>query len=834
MRHNIQTFRPVFWWAGAILLVVAVIASPLAASALRQGLPVQVGEWELDTVDDWEEGIVNGLLISNNAGGELRLDSGQDQGIFISEPFSTPFTINAVGAYWRAQFPTGTNMVLEVRGRSSEPPEDITSDTGWGAWHPLEEGEARSVAENGAFAAPDVLPFPPDTDYLQVRIRFISDLARASAVLSELTVVYLNTTAGPPTSAGLLERRPILGGPSTLTTPPEIVPRTVWNRSQAESRPERVTPRGVVIHQIDVTSGVTETEDIAPGAVDTFSLLRALTNYQTEVLDWNDLVYHYVIDEAGVLYEGRSGGPTAAVSRLAGGDPVVHVAMLGDLDTAPSETALETLVDVLAWVSQAYDIAPLGQHEVAISDDVVVRQNITTHSDVSPIVTDPGEALREVVPDIRERVDRAIVRSRWYFLEGNNQDYVQQLAFLNPGAEATEAIIQIFPGATGEEIRRRVLVPANGRASFSVSEVVSDTTDLPFVVEASEEIIASQTMSLPTDIDIGPGANETSRVWYFAEGSTRNSFSTFLLLYNPQTISTDVTITYMRDEGSQVAQQFRLPAQRRVAINVAEIDGMADASFGMQIVASQPIVAERTMRFGAESTGLHNSPGIPALSERWYFAEGSTQGPFDMRLLLLNPNQQSAVADVTYMTPDGTEATRRYAIPRMTQLVVDVNEFVPELGVATMVEANRPLAAERAMYFIPPDVERSDPLTLPRPYTPLAGMIGTGAVEPAYSWRFADARTLNASQFLLLSNPSRGQARVTVEFVLSNGERSTETIVMPPSSRFTLPVHSIYPDQAAIATIVRSTQPIVAERSLFPEAGPITGGGTTTLGVPGQ
>ncbi|NJL33390.1 MAG: hypothetical protein HC893_05445 [Chloroflexaceae bacterium] len=199
------------------------------------------------------------------------------------------------------------------------------------------------------------------------------------------------------------------------------------------------------------------------------------------------------------------------------------------------------------------------------------------------------------------------------------------------------------------------------------------------------------------------------------------------------------------------------------------------------------------------------------------------------------------MALVTFMTPDGTSLTRRYALPPTTRLRVDVNEIVPELGVAIIVQSDRPLAAERALYFtstIPTTAENMETLTdtdaLPQVIPALVGTISTGADEAAYTWYFPDGTTVDTNQYLLLSNPSRGQARVTVEFLLSDGSRPTETLLMPANSRFTLPVHELHADEPALAMIVRSTQPIVAERSLFPDAGPGAGGGSTMLGVPSE
>jgi hypothetical protein len=241
------------------------------------------------------------------------------------------------------------------------------------------------------------------------------------------------------------------------------------------------------------------------------------------------------------------------------------------------------------------------------------------------------------------------------------------------------------------------------------------------------------------------------------------------------------------------------------------------------VIATEPIVAERTMIFGAGSTltsgGIHTTPGVVALSRRWYFAEGTTQAPFQMWVLVLNPNAQPTNAAVTFLTPDGTSLTRRYAIPPTSRLAINVNEVVPDLGVATTIEADRLVAVERAMYW------KDNSL----------GTATAGAPTAAFTWRFADGRTSGDFQeYLLLSNPNKNQARVSVEFILADGKKATQSVVMPGGSRYTMAVHQLYPGQTAIGATVRATQPIVAERSLFPgdPRAPNSRGGATAPGVP--
>lgn len=818
---------------GMLIVAVLVGGSLPHASAqppAQQAVPtVEIGTWTLDTVADWESGVTTGLLVSNNAGGELRLDADQVEGGFISQPFATRFPLNAVGITWRTDIPAGTSLVLELRGRETLPPPDQSlSEAGWGPWFELLAGDARSQADDGAFALPDVLEFPPGTSYLQLRARFASDSPRASAILYEITLSYLNTMDGPRVSPGL-PSVPISTGPATLTPPPDVVERTIWNARREVARPVREQPRGIILHQIAVTPELTAT----------LALLRAQTAYQTDVLGWEDLVYHYIIDQNGTLYEGRLGGPTARVPRLAGGDTALHIALIGPLEAPPTDAAQTTLVDLLAWVGQAYAIPVTGEHALLQGDQRVTRPNIVGHNTAAPSAPDPGEPLRTLIPELRERADQATIRSRWYFAQGNVADYTQQLAFLNQSDTDTTAEITLFPAGATDPETLSVPIAARGRADIGLNEVVSSTTSLPAMVESNREIVAERILSLPTDLDTATGIPHLSRVWYFAEGSTAESFTTQLVLFNPQTTSTEATITYMREDGSRAEQRALIPARQQLIITVNDV--LPATRFGMQVVASQPVAAERVMRFGTGAGGLHTTPGVAQLSRSWFFAEGTTEDPYEMQLLLLNPNAQSTVAAITFMTADGTSLTRRYAIPPTTRLLVDVNEVVPDLGVGTMIDADRPIAVERSLYFrssVAPEPDASDILTatdsLPQVTPPLVGSTGFGATDPAFAWFFADGPTAATSQYLLLSNPGRSQARVTIEFLLPDGSRPTETVVMPAGSRYTLPIDPLYPGLPALAMVVRATQPIVAERSLFPLDGLGAGGGTTVLGVPGE
>lgn len=786
-----------------VLLVIALatvgaLGHPTAVPQLaaQTGVPVKVGQARFNTVVDWQGGIRDGLLVSNNEDGELRLDEGRTHGVFTAGLTKADFAFNAVGAVWHAAVPSGTRLTFELRG--GETPENL------GDWQVLSASDARSQSDDGAFALESLLPFVAGR-YLQARITFDTTVAQASPIVREMSLTYMDSTVGPAGSAGM-PRVPTPFGPMTLTPAPAIILRDTWDSMPTKTIP-RQRPHGVILHQIG-------TDDLG----EPLSYLRALVSYDTQVLGWDDLPFHFIVDSAGIIYEGRVGGPTAAVTRLAGGDAAIHIALLGA--AAPSSQAEAAVVRLLAWLGEAYGLSPLGQHSIVSgTPSATLRPNIAAHAEVAPEASDPSVQVRDLVGTLRQRADQATIRARWYFAEGNTHDFAERLSVFNPRAESANVRFTLLR-QPGPSIIRDVTIPPGNRADLLVNDVLSDTTDAPAVIESNALVIAERFLDFGQDIAAGPGVTQASRVWYFAEGSTDSNTKTFLILFNPQSVEVAATITYMKGDGTTVEQPLRVPPQQRLVVAVA--DRLPGVGFGTRVIASQPIVAERTMIFQADASstggGIHTGAGVVTLSQRWYFAEGTTQAPFHMWVLVLNPNAQPTNAAVTFLTPDGTSLTRNYAIPPTTRLAINVNEVVPDLGVATTVRADRPVAVERAMYW---------------GETPV-GTVTAGATTPAFTWRFADGRTSGDFQeYLLLSNPNKNQARITVEFILSDGGKRSQDIVMPGSSRYTMAVHQLYPGQQALAATVRSTQPIVVERSLFPGSpqGTANRGGATSLGV---
>ncbi len=322
------------------------------------------------------------------------------------------------------------------------------------------------------------------------------------------------------------------------------------------------------------------------------------------------------------------------------------------------------------------------------------------------------------------------MRARWYFAEGNVKDYIERLSVLNPGATPANVTFKLLrqPGPTVDRI---ATIAPGGRADLVVNSVFSDTTDVPAIIESNAPVVAERLMDFSSDITAGPGVSQPSRVWYFAEGVTDATNKTFLILFNPQSVEVGATITYLQetvaatqpttpDAAAWSRRTVRIPPLQRSVVAVADAtvlstyqqnNGQVEQRqerfpgerFGMRVIATEPIVAERTMIFGAGSTlssgGVHTTPGRGDAVAALVFRRG--HHPVAVPDVGAGAEPQRPASQCGGHLPDARRHLAHAALrhPPNTRLAINVNEVVPDLGVATTVEADRLVAAERAMYW---------------------------------------------------------------------------------------------------------------------------------------
>ena len=202
--------------------------------------------------------------------------------------------------------------------------------------------------------------------------------------LPALTTTTVPTTNLTPAAVG---DAPALSGAAPSQTI-EALCREAWGARPIDGRLTTHVPTRLTVHH---TASVLSSDAAAPGYVRDHQAFHQLEK------GWPDIAYHFVIDSAGIVYEGR---PVGAVGDTGTDyDPTGHflIACEGNFSRhGVPEAQRAALIDLMAWAATTYAIDPA---------------TLTGHRDWVPTAC-PGTAMYELIADgsleagVRDLLDR--------------------------------------------------------------------------------------------------------------------------------------------------------------------------------------------------------------------------------------------------------------------------------------------------------------------------------------------------------------------------------------------------------------------------------------------
>ena len=158
-------------------------------------------------------------------------------------------------------------------------------------------------------------------------------------------------------------------------------------------------------------------------------------------------------------------------------------------------------------------------------------------------------------------------------------------------------------------------------------------------------------LSSPTTIyeaGTGSSAGEVGTQWYFGEGVASATFDTFLLFYNPNAVTAEVQVRYMRRFGAPVTATYTIAAGNRLSVWTDLIAGLDQQEFGMVVTSMNdvPVAVERAVwGGGAPFIDGHASQGLSTPSLRWGLngGEADNAAGADTYVLIVNPTIDNAI-----------------------------------------------------------------------------------------------------------------------------------------------------------------------------------------------
>lgn len=302
---------------------------------------------------------------------------------------------------------------------------------------------------------------------------------------------------------------------------------------------------------------------------------------------------------------------------------------------------------------------------------------------------------------------------RWYFAEGYTaRGFETHILIFNPNVLESK-VSATFTRPDGVKVTKVRTIPPRGRRKIIVDDIPG-LKAAEFATQVSvvsgPGVVAERSMYFQYGkIDGGHGtigvvSPETR--WLFAEGTTRGSFETWILIQNPAEREARVRVKFSRTDGAVVARAYTIAPGRRQTISVNALPGLAntDVSARVESVNGVGVIAERAMYFNRSgSSGGHVTMGAPEAAYKWYFADGLTADSYETWILVYNPSERTAQVTATFVTLRGATAVKRITVgPRSRRTIaVDAVPGLSQARVATKiaVENGVRIVCEKAVYF---------------------------------------------------------------------------------------------------------------------------------------
>jgi hypothetical protein len=184
-----------------------------------------------------------------------------------------------------------------------------------------------------------------------------------------------------------------LGAAAQRVETPDIVPRSAWGAKPPDkSLMQAHIPREIVIHHTAEPQRPRQTLAQKLQRLERFSRAEGRVEKRPKPV-WGDVPYHYYIDAAGRIAEGRDinyEGDTNTPYRTAGR---IQIVLEGRFDTEqPGAAQLASLDRLVVWLAVRHR---------------VLAAAISGHNDHVPWSDCPGRNLRSHLPVLRDKVAKA-------------------------------------------------------------------------------------------------------------------------------------------------------------------------------------------------------------------------------------------------------------------------------------------------------------------------------------------------------------------------------------------------------------------------------------------
>ena len=417
---------------------------------------------------------------------ELRFDFRGLRGSVISTPIAVPLDLAepflAIGARW-----TGADGRIAISLRAS------VDGTTWSDWRTFGRDSDSEIAGEAVGA---LLLLDARTRWVQFRTTGAE--TDKQETLTALRLIFINPGTTPRELRETIAAKTIQGAMNldqlqlAKYPKPPIVTRTEWGCPDGQ-----ITTHGTLSYTTVTHLVVHHTfSPDKPTNGDWAALVRSVWQYHVFSNGWADIGYNYVIDQNGVIYEGRAGGDNVVGAHFSGvNSNTMGVVVIGDFTkSAPPPAALNSLKKLLAWKADQRGIDPAGQSRHAASG--LTLNNVCGHRDGPGATECPGDAFYPLLPQIRLEVKTLLTGALSTATSVSAASFAQSPL-------ASESIVALF----GTELAAATSVAQSAPLPFALggtSVVVRDSAGIEKIAPLFFVSPGQINFLMPTGLSLGP------------------------------------------------------------------------------------------------------------------------------------------------------------------------------------------------------------------------------------------------------------------------------------------------------------------------------------------
>jgi len=327
---------------------------------------------------------------------------------------------------------------------------------------------------------------------------------------------------------------------------------------------------------------------------------------------------------------------------------------------------------------------------------------------------------------------------------------------------------------------------------------------------------------------ITPCTTSSSDHWYFAAGSTEQTDTELISLYNPYPAPAIADLSFVTDLGPTSPDSFQGVVVPGGGFNVIDVGARvrlrAFVATAVDVRSGRLVAEKLELQKGAASApnGPSLTLGATAPGLVWYYPDGAAGAGLDEHFEIFNPGATEARVQLAPTLDQGSADPFDLTVPADDKISLDIPQqarIPPGIGQSWVLSSANgvPVVAERVIDAVSPAVR--------------AGVSDTtGAPRLSTGWEFpAGSAAAGSDEWIVLFNPGNRTADVTLS---ASGLGLSQPVAVGgallPGTRRAVDIGVAHP-QAICVIDVASDVPVVAERAQFTIGAP---GLSDSVGIP--